>query len=230
VVAMLTVVRTAELHSLTSVARTPGQVREGLRHAWQTPPLRAVLVILTIGGAFGTNFQVLLPLITAQTFGQGPATYGLLMGAMGIGSVAGSLITASTGPPTVRRVAAYAIAFGFSLAAVGAAPFLGVAFVAVALMGVGFGTFIPSCSAALQVNSADAMLGRIMALYTIAFLGTAPIGGPAIGGLAQAFGPREGFFVGAAGCIAAALLGLSAARQNAQHPGRQKRIFARPAR
>jgi MFS family permease len=220
VAVMLTAVRTGELHSLPRVARTRGQVREGLRHIWQTPSLRAVLVTLTIGGVFGTNFEVLFPLFASRTFGQGPAVFGLLMGIVGVGSMVGSLIIAATGAATVRRVALYTLTFGLSLAAVGAAPTLGTALAAVALMGVGFGMFTPSCGAVFQLNVADAMFGRIMALFTVAVLGSIAIGGPAIGGVAQLLGPRAGFLVGAAGCIAAAPIGLLVGiRRRSEHTG-----------
>lgn len=225
VVAMLTVVRTTELHPLTTVARTGRQVREGLRYAWRTPPLRAVLLILIIGSLFGANFEVLLPLLASQTFGQGPAIYGLLLGAMGFGAVIGTLIMAAAPAPTVRKVALYTITLGLSLAAVGAAPTLGTAIAAVLLMGVSFGAFTPSCGAALQVNTTDTMLGRIMALYTVALLGSATLGGPAIGGLAQLAGPRVGFLVSAASYLVATPIGLIAtihARRQHEEPGRPR--------
>jgi MFS family permease len=56
------------------------------------------------------------------------------------------------------------------------------------------------------------MRGRVMALYSIAFLGVAPIGGPAVGGVAQLLQARAGFLVGAlAGALAAGLAGIVAA-------------------
>jgi MFS family permease len=45
------------------------------------------------------------------------------------------------------------------------------------------------------------MRGRVMALYSIAFLGTAPIGGPFVGWIAQTLGPSVGFFVAGAVCV-----------------------------
>jgi hypothetical protein len=49
---------------------------------------------------------------------------------------------------------------------------------------------------------------RVMALWSVAFLGSTPIGGPAIGFITAAAGARAGLGVGALSCFAAALLGL----------------------
>lgn len=208
VIATLAGMRTGELHIGARTRRAPGQVRDGFAYVRRDPTLRGVLVTLVVAAIFATNFQVLLPLLASQTFHRGGGTYGLLMAAMGAGSVLGSLIVASLSTPRIGRVALLAVGFALTVALVGVAPVLPVAFGAAALMGVGFSMFVPSCAATLQNRTEPTMRGRVMALYTVAFLGTAPIGGPTIGYLAQAMGPRAGFLVGAAGCLVAAPIGL----------------------
>src|SRR5205807_2420597 len=151
-----------------------------------------VLLVLALTSTLGMNFQVLLPLLTSQTFGRSGEAYGLLMGIMGVGAVAGSLLVAGWSEPSVRRVSALSLLFATSLAAVAASPTLIAAFIAVAAMGVGFSLFLASCVGSLQLSSAAHMRGRVMALYTILFLGSAPIGGPLVGYAAQLFGPRAG--------------------------------------
>jgi MFS family permease len=195
------------------VGRARGQVREGLRHAWETPSLRAVLVVLTLASTFGLNFQLLLPLLTSDEFHRGGGTYGLLMSALGLGAVLGSLLVAAAPVPTPRSVSLISIGLGVSLALVTAAPTLSTAFAAVFVMGIAAGVFIPSTAAALQVSTTGAFRGRVMALYSVAFLGVAPIGGPAVGSVAQVFGPRAGFFTGAVASVAAGALGLRLVRR-----------------
>ena len=164
-----------------------------------------------------TNFQVLLPLVASVTFRGGPGAYGLLMASMGVGSLLGSLLVANLGRPSMRRISLAAASLGAGLTAVAFAPSLPAAFSAAALMGFGFSLFVPSCSAVLQ-QAADAnMRGRVMALYTVAFLGTAPIGGPAIGYLAQILGPSAGLLAGAAGCALATPIGLIRRQHRAIH-------------
>jgi MFS family permease len=201
------------LESEERVVRARGQVREGLEHAWRTPPLRAVLAVLTLASAFGLNFQLLLPLLTSREFHRGGGTYGLLMSALGLGAVLGSLLAAAASAPTPRRVSLLSLALGAALLLVTAAPTRPTAFAAVFVLGVAAGAFIPSCAGALQVNTVAAFRGRVMALYSIAFLGVAPIGGPAVGAIAQVFGPRAGFFTGAVASVAAGALGLRLVRR-----------------
>jgi len=79
-----------------------------------------------------------------------------------------------------------------------------------------------ACAGFLQLHSREGMRGRVMALYSIAFLGVAPIGGPAVGGVAQLLQARAGFLVGAlaaglAGIVAATWL-LSRRRPVCRHP------------
>ena len=218
VLVALASIRPRDLHVDQRAGRARSQVREGLRHAWHTPQLRTVLVMLAVTSTLAMNFQVLLPLLTSQTFGQGGESYGLLMSAMGAGAVAGSLVAAAWSKPTVRRVAALSVVFGGSLVAVAGSPTLTIAFVTVGIMGVCFSLLLVASSSSLQLNAGEGIRGRVMALYTIVFLGTAPIGGPLVGGAAQLLGARWGFLIGAAGSTAAGLLGFAALRASAPKP------------
>jgi MFS family permease len=69
----------------------------------------------------------------------------------------------------------------------------------------------------LQLNSSPEMQGRVMALWTVAFLGTTPIGGPAVGWIGEHVGARWALFAGALAAFLAAGLGFAAARRRA-HP------------
>jgi MFS family permease len=208
VLAALAAMRIAELHKDTRAPRAARQVRAGFIHAWRTPALRLVLLMLALTSTLGFNFQVLLPLLASQTFARGGATYGLLMGAMGIGAVFGSLLVAGASDPGVGRVSAFSALFGASLAALAAAPTLDAAFAATAAMGACFSLFLASSAAALQQHAGAQMRGRVMALYTIVFLGSAPVGGPLVGAIAQLLNPRAGLLLGAAAATTAGLIGL----------------------
>lgn len=210
VVAALRRIDPSALHIEPPAPRHPGQVREGLRHVWKTQDLRRVLLVVTLVSIFGLNFQVLLPLIAFQTFTQGAGLYGLLMSCMGIGAVIGSLAVASWTDPTVCRIGALAIVFGVANTAVAFAPNLLLGFLAVGVMGIGSSLFLASSSGYLLVHAGELMRGRVMALYSIAFLGTAPIGGPLLGWTAERFGARIGFLVAGGACVIAGGLVLLA--------------------
>ncbi|MBP1080766.1 MULTISPECIES: MFS transporter [Bacillus] len=203
VIIALLKINKSQLQVESVVTRKHGQVKEGLIHIWNHPKLRTTLLIMFITATFGLNFQVLLPLFTSQTFQQSGEWYGLLMSSLGIGSVIGSLLIASWKDPTVKRVALLSTVFGITIVAVALSPTLPVAFITVGLMGVGSSLFLTACSGCLQLNAGDGMSGRVMAMYYVAFLGTAPIGGTAVGWIAEIWGPRSAFALSAIACMAA---------------------------
>jgi MFS family permease len=206
VVTALRLMDPADLYIEPPAPRQRGQVQEGLRHVWSHSGLRTVLLVVTLVSIFAFNFQVLLPLLASETFHRGAALYGLLMSCLGIGAVVGSLTAAGWDAPTVRRVAALSITFGATLAAVAVAPSLLLAMAATGVMGFASSLFLTSSSGFLLTTAAEQMRGRVMALYSIAFLGTAPIGGPAVGWIAERLGPSAGFLAGALACVVAGSL------------------------
>jgi len=68
-------------------------------------------------------------------------------------------------------------------------------------------TFLASANTTLQLAADPAMRGRVMAMWTVAFLGSTPIGGPIVGYIGQVVGPRWALATGAAACITAAGIG-----------------------
>ena len=74
-------------------------------------------------------------------------------------------------------------------------------------------SFMSTGNATLQLNSRPQMRGRVMALWSVAFMGSTPIGGPLIGAITQVAGARTGLAVGAASCFVAAAIGLAVWRR-----------------
>ena len=88
------------------------------------------------------------------------------------------------------------LVFGFAMTAVALAPTLGIAFAIILVMGAGQMTFMGANNSMVQLGSDPQMRGRVMAVYTIAVVGTTPIGGPFIGWLSSVTSPRVGMAVG----------------------------------
>jgi len=200
----LAMMRSAELYPTEPVPRTKGQVRDGFRFVWRTPPLRNTLVALAIIGVFAYNFQVTLALLAKTTFHGGAGTYSLLTSAMGVGAVVGGLLAAHRARPTARLLQGLAVVFGLLLGAVALAPTLVVATVLIVVMGAASIGFIATANASLQLESDPAMRGRVMALYAMAFLGSTPIGAPLVGAIAQWTSPRAALGTGALATVRAA--------------------------
>ena len=193
-----------ELHRTPAEPRRRGQLMEGLRYAWSEPELRLPLLLMAVIGTLAFNFRVLLPLMAQETFGGTAGTYGTLAAVMGAGTVGGALLIAGRKRPTRRMLIGSALLYGLSIILAGLAPTLGLELVTLVPLGAAGVAFSSTANAALQLNSADTMRGRVMALYAVTFLGTTPIGSPFIGWIAEAFGVRAAFLVGGGAAVAAA--------------------------
>jgi MFS family permease len=184
--------------------RQKGAIRAGLRYVRRTPELAVPLALMALVGTLGFNFQVVLPLLAKFSFGGGAGTYAVLVSAMGVGSIAGALVNGHHGRTGPRLMAAGALAFGVSALLAAAMPSLALEIPMLALLGAASVTFAATINSTLQLAVAPEMRGRVMALYSVVFLGSTPIGGPLTGWLAEAYDPRVAL-------VLAGISGLSAA-------------------
>ena len=181
-----------------------GAVRAGLRYVRSTPELAVPLGLMALVGTLGLNFQVILPLLARFSFEGGPSAYAALVSAMGAGSVVGALISGARGRTDARLIIGAALAFGVLALLAAAMPSLALEVPVLALLGGSAVTFAAAINSSLQLAVEPQMRGRVMALYSVVFLGSTPIGGPLAGFLSEAFDPR-------AALLLAALAGFSAA-------------------
>ena len=196
---------TEKLRPSEIAEREPGAVREGLRYVRREPELWIPLGLMAIVGTLGYNFQSVLPLLARFTFHGGPSTYAVLVAAMGLGAIIGALINGARGSVTPMLLVGAALVFGLlSLLAAGA-PTMTLEILALAPLGAATVTLAASINSSLQLASEPTMRGRVMALYSIVFLGSTPIGGPLSGWLSQAVDPRAALVMGGLAAIAGAL-------------------------
>lgn len=186
--------------------RAPGPIRvmDTLRYVAGVPVLRRALGSMAIVGTFTLEMSVTLPLISSNTFGGDGSTYGILLALMSIGGIAGSLAAGVWGDPQLDRLEVVLVACFVAVAAAGIAPTL--PFEALALVFTGLTTFyyVAIASTGAQLNATPEHRGRVLALWSMAFLGTTMIGAPIIGWIANVWGPRAGLLAGAVACLAAA--------------------------
>jgi MFS family permease len=205
--AMLVALRRMEPAALDRprpVARERGALRAALRYVIRTPALAVPLAMMALVSTLGFNFQVLLPLLARFTFDGGPETYALLASSMAVGSLAGALVSGARGRVSSELLIGASAAFaGFSLLAAGMQS-LTLVVIALALVGASAVTFAAGVNSTLQLEVEPAMRGRVMALYSVVFLGSTPIGGPLVGWLAETAGPRSGLLLAAAAALVAA--------------------------
>ena len=192
------------LHAAPVARREPGAIRAGLRYVLATPELLVPLALMALVGTLGFNFQVVLPLLAKFSFESGAMTYASLVSAMAVGSIAGALVNGHRGRTGPRLIAGGALAFGASALLSAAMPSLALEIVMLALLGAASVTFAATINSTLQLAVSPEMRGRVMALYSVVFLGSTPIGGPLAGWLAQNYDPRVALVLAGASGLAAA--------------------------
>ncbi|HEY6549585.1 MAG TPA: MFS transporter [Solirubrobacterales bacterium] len=192
------------LHVEPAVPREPGAIRAGLRYVRATPELAVPLALMALVGTLGFNFQVVLPLLAKFSFDGNATTYAAMVSAMAVGSIGGALVNGAHGRTGPRLIAGGALAFGVLALLSAAMPALAFELVMLTLLGAAAVTFAATINSSLQLAVEPQMRGRVMALYSVVFLGSTPIGAPLAGWLSQTYDPRFALLL-------AAISGLSAA-------------------
>jgi predicted MFS family arabinose efflux permease len=214
VLAGLVLIRSRDLHVSQRTGQLKGQLREGLRYVRRTPVLLNILLMMAVIGTLSYEFPVVLPVFASRTFHGGASTYALLTAAMSIGAVVGGIITASRRNTSIWALPIAALLFGVCILLVAVAPSMLLASLLLVFVGIGSISFTAVGNSTLQLESDPAMRGRVMSLWTVAFLGSTPIGGPIIGWISEHAGPRWGLAVGGVAAIATAIFGAFAIRRN----------------
>jgi MFS family permease len=194
-------------------ARGRGQIRAGLRYAHSVPALWISLVMMGIVGTLAFNFQVVFPLFVSRSLGGDDGAFALLFALTGVGSLAGALHTARRRVARLRDVVTANAAFGVAMLAMAVTPTLALANVMATVVGLTSIVFMTSSTALVQLRAEPTMRGRVLALQSIVFLGSTPIGGPILGVVSESLGPRVGIAIGGVGALAAAAWGAAAGRR-----------------
>jgi len=200
--------RVDELQPVPHVARGKGQIREAMRYVRRRSDIIVVMVVVGVVSTFGLNFQLTSAVMARTEFGKGPGEYGILGSVLAIGSLSGALLAARRERPRVRLVVGSALAFGVASGVMALMPTYPL--YALATIPVGFAslTMLTTANATIQMSTAPAMRGRVLALYIVVFLGATPVGSPVVGWVAETFGARWSIGIGS---IASLLVGGAAA-------------------
>lgn len=181
-------------------------VGAGIRYVAMSPHLRAVMLRATLFGLAAGALPALTPLIARDHIAGGALTYGVLLGAFGLGAVAGALsssrLRGSRSNEMIVRLATLAFAVGTAVSAV--SYILPITIVAMMVAGAGWVLALSTFNITVQFASPRWVVGRALASYQMASSGGIALGSWLFGGLAGAYG------VDIALLIAAALQGIVA--------------------
>jgi MFS family permease len=207
VVAALCAMRVPEKQRPLSAFTPLNDLAEGIRYAIGFPPIRTLLFLVGLVSLFGAPYTVLMPIFAAEGLHGGPHTLGLLMTAPGIGALLGTLYLASRKSiyGAGARVAVGATIFGAGLICTGLARSQIVAMLALSFVGLGLIVQLATSNTVLQTIVDDDKRGRVMSLYTMAFMGLAPFGSILGGALAHHTGVALTFMLGGGACILGAM-------------------------
>jgi len=204
----LAAIRTRELR--VQHGRPPGsafaQLREGLSYVRRTPALLLVVLLLAAIGTFGFNWQTLIPLLARNTFGLDATGLGVLMSAMGLGTLGASLALAYSPHASESRLLAAAGALGAALVLLGLSPWYGVSVIVVGLGGFAGIVFMITANTRLQTLSPDRLRGRVMSLFVLLMGGSTPVGALLFGVSAHWLGVRGAVTLFGGLCLGAAAL------------------------
>src|SRR3982751_596401 len=207
VIASLFAMRLAPRTHARSTTRVSEDLAVGFLYVTQFVPVRSALLLLSLVSVMGMPYTVLMPAISANVLHGGPHTLGFLMTASGAGALGGALYLASRrsvlGLGRVMTISA--IAFGAGLAAFSFSRTLWLSLLLLPIVGAGMMITMAATNTIIQTIVEEDLRGRVVAFYTMAFLGTAPIGSLIAGVAADRIGPQRTVLLGGLACIAAGM-------------------------
>ncbi len=187
---------------------TLDHIREGLAYVRSNPWMIRLLGTVGVLSFFGYSFIVLIPAVSKEVLGKGEGGYGLLMGMTGLGAVAAMPLVAVLDEFMKENEIIKLSTSLFAALLIGFA--LSEYYWLSCLLAVGVGgaylMFNSAASTVLQSRSTHDMTGRVMSLMAIMFLGVFPLGGLALGFLADVFSVRTALLIGGTACAAMALV------------------------
>lgn len=213
VIACLLMMRSSELHRQPAPPRSATAVRDGLRYVRSVPTLWIAFTMQAAVSMLAYNFNVTLPLFVTKGLGAGEGTFTMLYSVLSAGSVVSALVVAHRTLVTMRDIVRGAAALGVGLLLLSVVPGVAWAVPAVFLVGAASLLYMTGTTTIVQLESRRDMHGRLLALQTVLLGGSAALGGPLLGWIADAGGARTLMIIGGVVGLGAATFGTLMARR-----------------
>lgn len=207
VLAALALVKVSGGGAIQLSRSTFSTIREGLQYVVEDRRTRTLIMLIATASVFGFSYQVIMPVFARSVLGLGAQAYGWMVSAAGAGALVGGLglATFARRVPAGRVVKVASVAFGVTLILLGTTRSFPLVLVLLMISGLTMVAQTATTNTLLQTSAPDELRGRVMSVYTLAFIGLLPFGALLAGGIAERFGPTTFFLVGGTVCTAVAL-------------------------
>ncbi len=184
------------------------ELKEGFVYAFNFKPIRFILILLALVSLMGVPYQVLMPVFARDIFHGGPITLGFLMAMSGIGALTGAIYLA--GRKSViglgKIIPLASGLFGLGVIAFALSGVLWFSMPVICVAGFAMMVQMAASNTVLQTIVEEDKRGRIMGLFTMAFMGMVPFGSLLAGSLASKIGAPNTLLLGGTCCIIGALM------------------------
>jgi MFS family permease len=183
-----TVIRPAIQQATVVKTGTIKSIREGLAYIKQKPSVLLIIVVVGTISLFGINFNIILPLFATTVLHAGPAGFGFISSAFGVGSLLSALWLAwNNKKPNISFLLLASIVFCVLEMLFAISHWYLLSLVLIACVGFAQIAFSAISNTTLQTVTPDHLRGRIMSVYMLVFTGSIPLGNLLIGGLVSLF-------------------------------------------
>jgi MFS family permease len=207
----LTFLRSAEFRRTEARPRRAAvvdELREGVRFLLSKRELTVAIIVLLGNGAFVYSTSTIIPLIAEDALHVGASEFGLLVSAVGLGSLFAALVVARRARASEKTFLIAAACFGMLYLFLAVVQWFAMAFVVLVLVGAAIQVFGTSVNSLLQLNSPDQLRGRVMSVFTLLTNGIQPAGSLLNGVVTAAAGVRLTIAVEASICLTALVAAL----------------------
>ena len=179
------------------------ELKEGFVYAFNFTPIRIILFMLALISLMGVPYQVLMPVFARDVFHRGPEALGFLMTVSGAGALLGAIYLASRKSVIglSRVIALSSGIFGVGIILFGLSKTILLAIPMIFVAGFAMMVQMAASNTVLQTVVEEDKRGRVMSMYTMAFMGTVPLGSIIAGGLADIIGAPNTVLIGGVCCV-----------------------------
>jgi len=191
-----------------------GEFMEGLRFVISEPDIRGIMLIVGTFSLLGIPFITLLPIYAGEILKVGPKGLGFLASSAGLGAFLSAVGLAFKGDVKNKKrlMAVSSISFPIALIVFSRSEVFSLSLCMLFVCGLSLVIYLALANSTVQIKSPDELRGRVMSVYTMLFLGLAPIGNFAIGLAAQTFGTENTLMGSSVLCLLVSLFLLRGKR------------------